>query len=335
MRVLIIGAGSVGLLFGCYLRQMDITVTYVTRSKEQAEKINSSRVILHRLNGESTNLSAHAFSFEQSKRWQETNEPCSRKSSKKFISDISTVFVTVKQTQLDPILPWIGQYVGENIPILFLMNGLGHQEKAKRSLPNHSHLYFGITQNGATKVALNEVAERGRSITKVGEIASSSDQPASSEKIAFQSLVAQLNEQGIQTVWSEDIETEMLRKCMVNACINPLTALFQVANGSLITHPRLHNLMHQLYLELETLIKKARPKDAEKILKNGGLWQEIEHICRITSNNLSSMMQDIKVQRQTEIESITGYFLDQATLYDLEMPYHRFLYESVFILQNK
>jgi 2-dehydropantoate 2-reductase len=334
MRVLIIGAGSVGLLFGCYLSQMNMNVTYLTRSKEQADKINSSGVTLHHLDGKRTNLDAHAFSFEQSKQQPKSNDPLLLESGMEPIPGINMVIVTVKQTQLVTVLPWIGEYVDKKVPTLFLMNGMGHQEKVRHSLPHHSYLCFGITQNGATKITLNEVAERGRSITKMGKIVPRSDKLIRKEKREFQSLVDQLNAQGIQMVWSEDIETDMLRKCIVNACINPLTALFQVTNGSLITHSRLHNLMHQLYLELAVLIKKARPKEAEKILKNGELWQEIENICRITSDNLSSMVQDIKDQRQTEIESITGYFLDQASLNDLEMPYHRFLYESICYLQN-
>jgi 2-dehydropantoate 2-reductase len=336
MRVLIIGAGSVGLLFGCYLAQINMNVTFLTRGKEQADKINSSGVTLHQLNGERSNLDVRAIFFEHSKQHEpESSDPIVFESRMEDLSDISMVIVTVKQTQLATVLPWIGKYVGTQVPTLFLMNGMGHQEKVGHRLPQHSNLYFGITQNGATKIKLNEVAERGRSITKVGEIVPTSDKLLREEKREIQSLVDRLSAHGIQMVWSEDIETDMLRKCIVNACINPLTALFQVTNGSLITHSRLHTLMHKLYLELDELIKKARPKDVEKILKNGELWQEIENICRITSNNLSSMVQDIKDQRLTEIESITGYFLDQANINDIEIPYHRFLYESVCFLQNQ
>jgi 2-dehydropantoate 2-reductase len=337
MRVLIIGAGSVGLLFGSYLSQMNINLTYLTRSKEQADKINSTGVTLHELDGKRTNLAARAYSFEQSKeqpKSTKSNEPMTPEGNIQSLSDISIVIVTVKQTQLTPVLPWIEEYVDKKVPILFLMNGMGHQEKVRFRLPDHSQLYFGITQNGATKIALNEVAERGRSITKVGEISPRSDKSIRGEKSGCQSLIDRFIAQGIQVVWSEDIETEMLRKCIMNACINPLTALFQVTNGSLITNSRLHGLMHQLYLELEVLIKKAMPTDAQKILKNGELWQEIENVCRITSDNLSSMVQDIRDLRQTEIESITGYFLEQASLNDLEIPYHCFLYESVYVLQN-
>lgn len=325
MRVLIIGAGSIGLLFGSYFSHLQRNVTYITRSKAQSTLINTEGIKFHPIEGKMLQFTPKAYSIEEFENFTDQTH---------HVREIDFVLVTVKQTQLDEVLPVIKKHVPINKPLLFMMNGLGHVEKAMKHLPQHS-LYFGITQNGAARMAPNEVEERGCGMTKIGQPPLLKPLSSHAEESLFLPLIDQCNQLGIRMSWSEEIEIELVRKCIVNACINPLTALFNVKNGHLLSEPRLHQWMLKLYNEIETLIKKTRTKDAEKILLNGELWQEIETICRNTSQNHSSMVQDIQHGRQTEIESITGYFLAQARLHDVMLPNHAFLYEAIHILQKK
>lgn len=330
LRVLIIGAGSIGLLFGSYLSQLRGNVTYITRSKEQAQIINSEGVRFHPIEGKPLHFTPQAFSIEGlDQSFAEQLHP--------FL-EVDLTLVTVKQTHLDQVLPFLKRHVPLGMPILFLMNGLGHVEKATKQLPQNP-LYYAITQNGATRITPNKVEERGRGMTKLGQPHLPTTHPSNAEgKPSLLPLIDQLidqsNQLGVRMSWSQEIEIELIRKCIVNACINPLTALFNVKNGHLLSEPRLHQWMHQLYKELVTLMNKTRTKDAEKILNNGELWQEIETICRNTSQNHSSMVQDIQHGRQTEIESITGYFLAQARQHDVQLPNHVFLNQAIHILQK-
>jgi 2-dehydropantoate 2-reductase len=324
MRVLIIGAGSIGLLFGSYLSQIQGNVTYITRSKDQSTFIKTEGVRFYPNEGEPLCFTSEAYSIDELEQLSEQHLQ---------LLEIDFVLVTVKQTQLDEALPLLKEIVPMNKPLLFMMNGLGHVEKARKHLPQHS-LYFGITQNGAARISPNAVEERGRGMTKIGHYQYLNPHSPDTEENLFLPLIERCNQFGIRMSWSEEIEIELIRKCIVNACINPLTALFNVKNGHLLTEPRLHQWMHQLYVEIETLIKKTRAKDADKILLNGELWQEIETICRNTSQNHSSMVQDIQHGRKTEIEAINGYFLDQARKNDSKLSNHKFLYEAIYILQK-
>src|SRR5690606_32745065 len=97
----------------------------------------------------------------------------------------------------------------------------------------------------------------------------------------------------------------------------------------------LNYLMGQLYSELIPLLEAVHKEDAQKILQNGRLWQDIEGVCRITSENRSSMLQDIQNNQLTEIEAVTGYFLKEARKYQLALPSHQFVYHALQFLQNR
>ena len=52
----------------------------------------------------------------------------------------------------------------------------------------------------------------------------------------------------------------------------------------------------------------------------GNEVEEVEKICRATQNNFSSMLQDIRARRRTEIDSITGVIVREARAVGVEVP---------------
>nr|MBR9646727.1 2-dehydropantoate 2-reductase [Streptococcus sp. 11-4097] len=77
-------------------------------------------------------------------------------------------------------------------------------------------------------------------------------------------------------------------------CINPLTALLQVQNGDLITNPFFYRLMEQVFQEVVFLVKEEKEM----------VWKMVRHVCERTSHNTSSMLADVRANRQTEIGAI-------------------------------
>ena len=108
---------------------------------------------------------------------------------------------------------------------------------------------------------------------------------------------------------------------MINAIINPLTALSGETNGSLLTRRA----------EIEALCHELQPL----LLREGFAWSEEQWQARIlevveaTASNYSSMQQDLAAQRPTEIDYITGYILRQAQPLGLSLPRHQQLYDAI------
>ena len=42
------------------------------------------------------------------------------------------------------------------------------------------------------------------------------------------------------------------------------------------------------------------------------VWEMVRHVCERTSHNTSSMLADVRANRQTEIGAIVGYVLEEA-----------------------
>ena len=96
------------------------------------------------------------------------------------------------------------------------------------------------------------------------------------------------------------MEGRYAQKLVVNVCINPLTALLRVQNGELISNPFFYQMMEQVFQEVAFLVKKEI------------VWQMVRHVCERTSRNTSSMLADVRANRQTEINAIIGYVLEEA-----------------------
>src|SRR4051812_38158009 len=106
MRVGVIGAGSIGLLFAAYISQV-FDVTVYTRSQEQANEIDLHGIVL--LNGKDR-IVAKVKALPVT-AWQGTEE---------------LTIIAVKQYQLLSIIERVKQTPTMPKNILFLQNGMGH-----------------------------------------------------------------------------------------------------------------------------------------------------------------------------------------------------------------
>ena len=344
MHVLIIGAGALGLFLGGLMVKGGGAVTYITRTAAQADVLNQTGVVVQTDSESSDTYAVRAYPFIHHAGQARSHLPY----TKSVFEETDLVIVTTKQHHVDAVLPWINRFISKDIPVLFLMNGLGHQEKARQL--EHRSIFYGMTQMGAFKTALNTVAPRGGGVTKIGSDrfrqkntllmghTGRNDQQADRSTRMPAGIVSFLNllrNEGLAVFFSDDIESELWKKCIVNACINPLTALFRVQNGALIEEPELSRLMHQLYEEAARLTAHIKPDEQDAILQKGELWAEIKQVCRHTAENYSSMLQDVQQGRPTEIDAITGYLLSQAQPRHVAMPYHQFLFDAIRFIEKQ
>ena len=99
----------------------------------------------------------------------------------------------------------------------------------------------------------------------------------------------------------EDAQSLIWGKLIINAAINPLTALLRVPNGKLLDLPSAHEMMKALASET------ARVAEAEKIqLPFSDPVAAAEEVARRTAANHSSMLQDVLRGAPTEIDAICG-----------------------------
>jgi len=126
--------------------------------------------------------------------------------------------------------------------------------------------------------------------------------------------------------WDDDINAKLWLKLMINVAINPLSAIFQVNNGAL-AQPSFQS-------KIDTIVNEAMPLLRALQLEASSLRQIINQVIDATASNYSSMNRDIHFQRHTENAYISGYLLDKASAYQIDMPFIRSLYHEITRLEN-
>ncbi|MCI0556681.1 MAG: 2-dehydropantoate 2-reductase, partial [Anaerolineae bacterium] len=113
----------------------------------------------------------------------------------------------------------------------------------------------------------------------------------------------------------EDAQSLVWGKLVINAAINPLTALLRVTNGELLQRPSAREMMGALACEAAQVAK------AEKVeLPFTDPIAAVEDVARKTAANRSSMLQDILRNAPTEIDAICGAVIKAAQKHQIDTP---------------
>ncbi|WP_251549054.1 2-dehydropantoate 2-reductase [Neobacillus muris] len=272
MKIGIIGAGSIGLLFASYLDQ-DFDVTLYTRTKEQAAEINQNGVCVK-------NGSSEMAALPKAKAFAEWNG-----------TDHLTI-ITVKQYQLQPIIERIGKLTDDPSNLLFLQNGMGHLELLQ-SIQGHN-LFVGTVEHGALRENLNTVRHNGEGVTNAAVFRGSPER-----LVEFSSKVPA----NFPVILRENYYEMLVNKLIVNAVINPLTAVLYVTNGMLVSNPFYLETAKRLTAEVCFILN---------IENVNAQLKRVAGVCQNTFNNRSSMLKDLENGRLTEVDAILGYLLRVA-----------------------
>jgi len=135
------------------------------------------------------------------------------------------------------------------------------------------------------------------------------------DKDKLERLCEEIGHTGWDCKLSDDIETLLWEKLVVNVGINPLTALFDVPNGQLLKDAALRSIMHGLINEAHPVVIEHGVK-----LSLNELIEIVERVCDKTASNISSMLQDVRRKKRTEIEYISGAIVAEARKFESPSP---------------
>lgn len=196
--------------------------------------------------------------------------------------------------------------------VLSLQNGMGNEETLAASL--ESPVLAGTATYGAI-LRKPGVVE----CTGVGDIAlgpRTGGQSALADRIGEAFTAA-----GLETTVATDMPRRRWEKVAVNAGINAVTALTATENGAVLEGPA-NDLASAATRETA---RAARASDPAVGLSNREALAAMERVATDTAANASSMRQDVRTGRRTEIDAINGAVVDRAADLGLEVPTNRTL----------
>ncbi|HLS66366.1 MAG TPA: 2-dehydropantoate 2-reductase [Pseudogracilibacillus sp.] len=291
MEVAIIGGGATGLLLASQLVD-HFNVTLYVRRQEQEDAIKENGLLL----------------YDHDNRTQISGFTVQHIST---LKNADYVFVCVKQTQLDRLLPKL-KLLDERVQLIFLQNGMGHVESIS-SL--QQQIFVGVIEHGAKRIDDHVVHFLGKGKIRIA--------PFQATKEQLDEFIMTFTKKHFPFKAEMCWQTMLAQKLIVNAVINPLTAIFNVDNGKVIANEHLCHLARQLCNEAAQSLQ----------LDSTTEWERVKQTVQTTANNTSSMRSDILANRKTEIDAISGYLLRHAK--GRNLPYTSFVYESILALEEE
>jgi 2-dehydropantoate 2-reductase len=295
-NILIVGTGALACLFAARLTQAGYTVTMLGTWKEGLDALRSNGVRLVDANGN-----------EQRFKVQVTEDP-------RECFGFSYAIVLVKAWQTDRAAQQLVECLAQDGLALTLQNGLGNYETLSQSLGLY-RVALGSTTTGATLLGPGSVRPGGEGIISLGR-----NQAIGPLEAALKS--AKFN---VQVV--DDPQALIWGKLVINAAINPLTALLKIPNGELLERPSARELMSILARET------AHVASAENIsLPFDDPIAAAEAVARKTAANHSSMLQDVLRGAPTEIDAICGAIVKTGERHQIEVSVNRVCWRLVSAL---
>lgn len=268
MSTLIVGSGALACLFAARLAAIGTRVDMLATWPEGLRALQTDGVTLE-VNG------------------QRTQFPVCASSDPQDVAGATHALVLVKSWQTARAAQQLAACLAPDGVALTLQNGLGNQDVLEQAL-GAARVAVGVITTGATLVGPGVVRWGGDGVISLGAQVSPE----------FAELFVQA---GFQVNTGQDVTSLQWSKLVINAAINPLTALLGIANGELLTRPAAAGLSAQLAQEAAAVAAAlAIP------LTFADPVAAAQDVARRTAANHSSMYQDVQRGAPTEIDAICG-----------------------------
>ncbi len=293
MKIAVVGTGALGSLYAGYLARGGEEVYAVDIRQDIISAISSSGIRIVEPDGKEAVIPVKKATLKP----EEAGE-------------FDLVILLPKSRQTQEAARGARRLFGPETMGLTVQNGLGNPE-AIEAIVGEGRILAGATMNASTYLGPGRMLYAGRGETVIGEMRGGPSPRA--ERIA-----AAFNKAGLSTKVSAEVWNDVWGKLLVNAGVNPLTAITRLANGVMVDHPGAREIMKGLVEEGKrvALAKGIRLPYSDAVKK-------VEDACIATAPNYSSMLQDVLAQRETEVDFINGAIVREGERLGVETPVNR------------
>lgn len=292
-HLLIVGTGAMACLFAARLSAAGTQVTMLGTWSEGLRTLKSHGVTLIEADN-----SQHTYPV------QATDDP-----SDCIGSDYALVLVKSWQTRR--AAQQLKKCLTRNGVALTLQNGIGNRETLVEAL-GAPRVALGVTTLGANLLEPGCVVAAGEGEIHVGV------------HFGIDPLSRLLRSAGFKVLDAPDPDILLWGKLIINAAINPLTALLRVNNGELLRRPTARALVASLAREAAAVAAAQGIR-----LPYDDPFAVVEEVAQRTADNRSSMLQDILRGAPTEIDAICGAIVRAGDQYGVSTPLNHTIWQLV------
>jgi 2-dehydropantoate 2-reductase len=301
MKIVMMGSGAMGGLFGGLLTRSGEEVWLVGNRKEQIDTIRSA-----------------GLTFEEKGEIQIIPMKATLDAASVGKADVVIFFVKTYDTETAVSDALVLEK--EDTIFLTLQNGLGNEEVICQKI-DRKKVMLGITGHGATLLGPGHIRHAGWGKTFIGELDHRMTDRA-------RRIAQTFSEAGIETEVSSNIHGQVWEKLLVNVGINALTALTGFKNGQLLDYPETSGLMERLVVEAEEVARRKGIRLEEDPI------EKVRRVAEATKENRSSMGQDVDRRQKTEIDAINGAVVREAQALGIPVPFNQAVTDLVKAIEK-
>ena len=300
-QILMVGAGSVGGFFGARLAKQSPDVSFLLRPNTLAAVIRNGLTI-------------------RSAEGTFTVRPQAASDARELPRP-DLIVLGVKAYDLDEVLNQIEPVLTDKTVILTLQNGIDTEDRL------HARLQRDCVVGGVAYI-YSKIAEPGvidhykKGAVAIGELMGHE----SARVLAIRDVFAAA---GVPCHLSKDIRRAKWEKMCWNCVFNPVTVLIDDHVAKALDHPEMTGVIRQIVGEVAAVsaaLKVPLPLDmAERVVK---ATQEIRDIH-------TSMYDDWKAGRQTEIEYLNGFIVTKGRELGIPTPVNEALTAMIKTITEK
>ncbi|MGB6986557.1 MAG: 2-dehydropantoate 2-reductase [Candidatus Aquilonibacter sp.] len=286
LKIGIIGAGSMGTLFGYHLADT-CDVTVLDANAQTSAAIAKTGLQINDEPARRVHVASNARDL--------------------FGSQMLFLFVKAVDT-LRALRPFAGE-LNPSTPIISLQNGVGNEDAIKTALGGAVPVVLGVTTESSLTVGAGHVRSSISGTTLIG---SASAAPATSRTIADV-----VTHSGLRASVVYDIRPHLWGKLVANAAINAISALLDCETGEIIKNANAAHLAESLAEEAAAVAAGLKIN-----LPFVSPWQYVTQVIEIGADSKSSMAFDLESGHPSESDHIHGAVVAFGRRTGIPTPYN-------------
>lgn len=302
MRIVLVGPGAMGLLFGGYLSQKN-DVTLVGRNAYRMKQLQEGGVRIRENDGR-----------------EEIYHPDATAQPDK-LTEADLVLLFVKAGDSEAALESVKHLIGPNTFLMTLQNGAGHEKLLLQYAPKE-RVIIGTTNQGSYKLDETSVCHSGLGDTTLGGVLGSGE--------AFAPVAETFQTCGFPCKLSEQVRGMIWNKLMINASSSVLSGILQMPQGYVVENSSAWNIAQKLIKEI------CAVATAEGYLFTAD--EQIERIdkhLRNAPSGYTSVYADLKAERKTEVSVINGAVVEAGRRLGIPTPTHELILDIVQSMEGR
>lgn len=299
LKIVVMGAGAIGSLFGGLLSKSGEDVTLIGRP-DHMHTIKNNGLKIDGISGE------HIIKLNA------TTNPSD-------FGKVDLVLLTVKAYDVEKAIREINSVVEPETSVLCLQNGLGIVDIVSTTI-KEKQIIRGTTTNGALFIKSGYIRHTGKGDTIIGKMGGEIDNKLKKIKTIFDNA-------GLPTTISTSMNKILWNKLLINISINPFGALTGLPNGKL----------RELFEDSMKMVISEAIEVAKNVGIELDLNTAIDKTFTVqfnTKNNRNSMLQDIERKKKTEIDFINGIIVKYGKIVKVATPLNSLLTSLIHGLEK-